>query len=211
MFCTKCGNPVPDGSRFCETCGAAVQPVPPVQSAPVQPAPPQFAPAKYNLYMDAKGLTLFNYKFDIKDAAGNVCYRAASVTESMITYNARIYNPDDSEAMIIHQQKKMTFAAMNFDILAPNGALVTEVLQKVHLATSEFQLPQLGLVVTGDFFSVNFTFKRGDEVVCSVRKKVLAWGDCYELEYYDPSLTQILLATIMVIQLVIAASRRRRR
>ena len=201
MFCQKCGSNVSESDKFCAKCGAP-------QGAPAQP---QETLAPKHLYMDAKGITLFNYKFDIKDSQGNVRYRAATVTESMLTYNARVYNPDESEAMIIHQQKKLTFASMNFDIFAPDGTLVTEVLQKVHFATSEFQLPRLGLVVTGDFFSINFSFKRGNEVVASVRKKVLSWGDCYELEYCDPELEKVLLATIMVIQIVIAASRRRRR
>ena len=206
MFCSHCGKPIEDDSRFCCFCGASQDA--PAQSAPAQP---QSAPVPYRLYMDAKGLTLFNYKFDIKDAAGNLRYRAATVTEGMFTYNARVYYPNDAEAMIIHQQKQLTLAAMNFNIFAPNGALVTEVLQKIHFATSEFQLPQLGLVVTGDFFSLNFSFMRGNQVVAAVRKKVLTWGDCYELEYYDPNLEQVLLAVIMVIQIFIAASRQRRR
>lgn len=206
MFCTNCGKPIADGSRFCTMCGAP-------QSVAVQSAPPQpsAAPQTCCLYMDAKGLTLLNYKFDIRDAAGNLRYRAATVTESMFTYNARVYHADDSEAMIIRQQKKMTMAAMNFDIFNPDGTLVTEVKQKIHFTTSEFQLTQLGLTVTGDFFGVNFTFKQGDQTVATVRKKVLSWGDCYELAYQDPSLEKVLLATIMVIQMVIAASRRRRR
>ena len=113
--------------------------------------------------------------------------------------------------MIIHQQKKLTLASMNFDIFAPDGTLVTSVMQKVHFTTSEFQLTNLGIVVTGDFFSLNFDFKRGNETVATVRKKLLAWGDSYELEYYDPGLDKVLLATIMVIQMVIVASRNRRR
>lgn len=206
MFCFQCGKSIEEGSRFCCFCGASQDA--PAQSVPVQP---QSAPTPYRLYMDAKGLTLFNYKFDIKDAAGNLRYRAATVTEGVFTYHARVYYPNDAEAMGIHQQKKLTFAAMNFDIVAPNGSLVTEVLQKLHFATTEFQLPQLGLTVTGDFFSLNFSFMRGNQVVAAVCKKVLAWGDCYELEYYDPNLEQVLLATIMVIQIFIAASRQRRR
>ena len=206
MFCSKCGAPIGDGAKFCGKCRTAVKPV--VQSeAPQQ----NTSNAPYCLYMDAKGLTLFNYKFDIKTADGEVRYRAATVTEGLFTYNARIYFPDDAEALIIHQQKKMTLAAMNFDIFSPDGTLLTEVLQKVHFTKSEFQLPKFGLVVTGDFLSINFVFTRGNETVATVRKKVLSWGDCYELEINDPKLEQILLAAIMVIQLVIAASRRRRR
>lgn len=214
MFCFKCGSQIADDALFCSMCGTRqeplqAQPVPQPQPAP-QPAA-QAVPNKCYLYMDAKGLTLFNYKFDIRNGAGDVCFRAATVTESAFTYNARVYYPNDAEALVIHQQKKMTMGSMNFDIFAPNGTLVTEVLQKLHFATSEFQLPQFGLVVTGDFFAINFTFKRGEEVVATVRKKIMSWGDSYEIEFADPAMDQILIATIMVIQMVIAAARRRRR
>lgn len=214
MFCSKCGNAAAEGARFCIKCGAPL--AAPVQSEAAQPVQSAPAPSAnesnvYHLYMDAKGLTMVNYKFDIKDGAGNLRYRAATVSEGFVTHNARVYYPNDAEAMIIRQQKKMTMAGMNFDIFAPNGTLVTEVIQKIHFTTSEFQLPQLGLVVTGDFMSVNFTFNRGNQPIAKVHKSMCSWGDCYELEFYDLNLEQVLLATIMVIQMVIAAARHRRR
>jgi hypothetical protein len=42
-YCTKCGQQLLDGARFCRACGAAV---PTRQAAPAQPAPTQPAPAK---------------------------------------------------------------------------------------------------------------------------------------------------------------------
>lgn len=217
MYCSNCGNYLEDDSRFCNVCGApqqtdaAPQPqqIPRPQQVP-QPQPQQ-APGAYHLYMDPQGLTLMNYKFDITDAAGYLRYRAATVTESLFTCNARIYYPNDAEAVIIRQQTKMTLASMNFDLLAPNGALITEMIQHVHMTTSEFQLPQLGLAVTGDFLSHEFTFWQAGQAIASVRKKIFSWGDRYELEYFDPSLEQILLAAIMAIQMVIALSRSRAR
>ena len=50
MFCTKCGSPLKDGSKFCIKCGAQVSSiVPPEQPAPQQaPQPaPQPAPAPF--------------------------------------------------------------------------------------------------------------------------------------------------------------------
>ncbi len=194
MFCTKCGNQLDDGARFCTRCGA-----------------PLGAPTVRRLYMDAKGLTLFNYKFEIRDEVGNLRYLAATVTESMFTYNARIYNLDGSEAMAIHQQKKMTMAAMNFDIVDPRGMLVTEAMQKMHFTNYNYELPRLGISVRGNFLALNFAFYRGEQSIGKVSKKMMAWGDCYEVEFVDPALEMVFLSMVMVIQLVIAASRNRRR
>lgn len=212
MFCSKCGKELEDGTRFCIACGAQQgHPVQVETSAPIVDSSTRKSTEKISLYMDAKGLTFLNYKFDIKDVTGNVRYRAATVTESMLRYSARVYYPDDSEAMIIRQQKKMTFASYNFDILLPSGELVTDVVQQIRFANFEFMLPKLGMVVTGDFLSLNFVFKRGNQEVCTVRKKVLSWGDCYELTFYDKALEQVFLAVVMVIQIAIAAHRRHRR
>ena len=206
MYCTNCGNLISNDAKFCTKCGSAIN-----QPSQTEAPQPNQTNSPYCLYMDAKGLTLLNYKFDIKSADGTVLYRAGTVTESLVAYNAKIYYPNDAEALIIRQQKKLTLASMNFDIFSPDGTLITDVLQKVHFTKSEFQLPKLGLVVTGDFLSINFVFTRNNQTVAAVRKKVLSWGDCYEVEIFDPELEQIILAAIMVIQMVIAASRRRRR
>ena len=202
MFCTNCGNQMADGTRFCPQCGT--------QTGAAAAAAPA-APAVYRLYMDAKGLTMLNYKFEVRDAAGNLRYRAATVTESMFTYNARIYYPNDAEALAIHQQKKMTMMAMNFDLVAPNGGLVTQAMQNVKLTKYSYTLPQLGITVDGDFLSLNFVFYRNGQPIGAVRKKVMAWGDSYEVEYTDASLEKVFLGMVMVVQLVIAANRNRRR
>lgn len=39
MFCTHCGKEHPDGTKFCDVCGAPIgNMITPVQAAPVQPA-----------------------------------------------------------------------------------------------------------------------------------------------------------------------------
>ena len=38
MFCTKCGSYVPDGQRFCTSCGAPMEEFGPADAAPAQPA-----------------------------------------------------------------------------------------------------------------------------------------------------------------------------
>lgn len=53
MFCNKCGNQIPDGSRFCSFCGSKIEEVAPVVSepepvyeAPAAPAEPEFEQPK---------------------------------------------------------------------------------------------------------------------------------------------------------------------
>lgn len=163
------------------------------------------------LYFDAKGLSLFNYKFEIRDEAGNLCYKAATVTESMIRYNAKLYDAYDNEIIKVSQQSKMTLASMNFDLLNSAGQVVCEAIQKVKFVTFTYDLKPLDINIAGNFVKMTFDFTRNGHPVAHVRKKIMAWGDCYELEIFDPSLEVIFLASVLMIQLVIAAQRNRRR
>ncbi len=161
------------------------------------------------LYFDAKGLSLLNYKFEIRDEAGNVCYKAATVTESLTRHNAKIFDAYDNEIIKVSQQKKLTLSAMNFDLLNSAGQIVCEAIQKVKFVTFTYDLKPLDINIAGNFIKMTFDFTRNGQPIAHVRKKFMTWGDCYEVEMYDPSLEVIFLASVLMIQLVIAAQRRR--
>ena len=161
------------------------------------------------LYFDAKGLSLLNYKFEIRDEAGNLCYKAATVTESLTRHNAKLFDAYDNEIIKVSQQKKLTLSAMNFDLLNSAGQIVCEAIQKVKFVTFTYDLKPLDINIAGNFIKMTFDFTRNGQPVAHVRKKFMAWGDCYEVEMEDPSLEVIFLASVLMIQLVIAAQRRR--
>lgn len=198
MFCSKCGKECGDSDRFCGGCGSPL-------------TPPQKANEPQKLYFDAKGLALFNYRFEIKDEAGNVRYKAESVTESWIRYNAKLYDAQDRELIKVSQQSKMTFAAMNFDFLTPDGEIITDAIQKVSMVNYTYNLGKFGITMSGNFLKLSFDFIRDGKPIAHVDKKILSWGDCYEISYTDPALEQVFLASVLMIQLVLAANRNRRR
>lgn len=207
MFCTGCGKEILPSYKFCAFCGAPVSQAPQQQSATA----PTTAPAgPRRLYFDAKGLTLFNYKFEIKDEAGRVCYKAATISESMIRYNAMLYDAYDRELIKVSQQSKMTLASMNFDFLRPDGSLITDAVQNFKMTTYEYHLGAFGITMSGNFLKMAFEFYQNGTPIAHVSKKVLSFGDCYEIEFADPALEQPLLASVLMIQLVLAAERQRR-
>ena len=167
--------------------------------------------ATKKMYFDAKGLSLFNYKFEIRDENGTVCYKAETVTESMIRYNAKLYNAYDQELVKVSQQKKMTLATMNFDLINSRGELLTEAIQKMSMINYTYNLTGYGLVMSGNFLKMSFDFTRNGQPVAHVRKKMQPWGDSYEVEMFEPELEPIFLAGVLMIQLVLAASRNRQR
>ena len=54
MNCTNCGNVIPEGSAFCEVCGAPVAQEAPVMETPVAEAPVYAAPVN----QEKKGLSI---------------------------------------------------------------------------------------------------------------------------------------------------------
>lgn len=46
MFCTNCGNQIPDDTRFCPFCGVQIAPIPGDSEALAEPAPAEPAPAE---------------------------------------------------------------------------------------------------------------------------------------------------------------------
>lgn len=43
-YCPRCGQPIREGAKFCDTCGSAVQPTSTISSPHAQPASPQVQP-----------------------------------------------------------------------------------------------------------------------------------------------------------------------
>lgn len=212
MFCTNCGNQVADNARFCSACGkplGAPQASAPVQSAPAQPVP-QAQSAVRRLYFSPNGVSFVNYKFIIKDAAGNDCYTAATETVSMTRYAAKLRDMGGREICMVEQQKKMTMMAMNFDMKV-GGQLVTEILQIVHMTKYAFELPQLGISVDGDFIGHTYRFLRSGQLIGEVKRSMMSWGDAYEISFADPNLEHPLLAAVLAIEMVTINSRNRRR
>lgn len=201
MFCGNCGKPLADDAHFCGNCGAPVAAPDPV------PAPPPCPLIR--LYFSTSGISMFNYKFSIKDAYGNDRYLASTVTQGF-GYAAKLYAPNQAEIFTVQQQKKMTMAAMNFDMVA-SGQLLTEIRQIVHMTKYSFELPQLGITIDGDFIGHRYHFSRGGQPVATLSRKIMAWGDSYELEFADGNLEHYLLAATLAVELVTIHNRQRRR
>lgn len=220
MFCTKCGNKVEDTARFCSACGnplMAAPPMPPqqppMQQPPVQSAPAQPAPQPdgiRRLYFSVNGVSFVNYKFIVRDAAGNDIYNAATETVSMVRYAAKLCDLANREIFMVEQQSKMTMMAMNFDMKV-NGQVVSEILQIVKMTKYAFELPQLGISIDGDFIGHTYRFLRGGQLIGEVKRSMMSWGDAYEISFADPNLEHPLLAAVLAIELVTIAQRNNRR
>lgn len=205
MFCVKCGKELQAGSAFCGFCGTR-------QNGAAAPAAAPASAATNKLYFEIDGVSLVNYKFTVKDANRQLRYTAKTVSEGLVTYNAKAFYPDGREAFAVRQKKALTLVAMNFEMQV-NGKVVCDILQKNKFTKYVYEMPQLGLTADGDFISRKFQFTRAGKPVATVTRDMASLGTDFIIEFSDPSLEQALLAATIAIELVTAAdvNRHRRR
>lgn len=100
--------------------------------------------------------------------------------------------------------------AINFNIIA-NNQFISQILQKIKKGKYSYICPELGLVADGDFLSLNFRVYKNNQEIAVVNKKLMGWGDSYELTVNDQNNVTSVLAIVLATQLVTIYRRRRRR
>ena len=60
----------------------------------------------------------------------------------------------------------------------------------------------------GSLFAHSFTIYENDEVVATIRKKIISWGDTYEIEIFVEENVELLLFTVIVLDQVIHERKR---
>lgn len=167
----------------------------------------QYQPIK--LYIDANGMTMLAYRFNITDQFGNLCFSAETIN-SMYSYKMRLIDSIGNEVLRVEQQKKLSMMAINFNIIA-NNQFISQILQKIKKGKYSYICPELGLVADGDFLSLNFRVYKNNQEIAVVNKKLMGWGDSYELTVNDQNNVTSVLAIVLATQLVTIYRRRRRR
>lgn len=211
-FCMKCGAKLEEGSKFCMRCGNPVG-VQAAAASAVSQASAAAAASDQNVqpvvyYMDPKGITLVNYRLTIRDAGGNECFYAET-QPTAITYKMHIIDLYGNEIITVQQSKKVTLASVNFE-MRKNDQLVTNVIQRVKLTTYNYDLPELGIRADGKILMFNFKMTAGGRDVATISKKVLAWGDSYEIFINDPKDTEVVLGFVTCIQMLWIRNRHKR-
>jgi uncharacterized protein YxjI len=162
------------------------------------------------IYLSTKGVSFVNYQFEVKDEQGNMRYTAKTVSERLTGYTLRVWYPNGAVAFTVQSKKKMTLMNLQFEMVLPDGGIVADILQKNKLRKYVYEVPQYNLLLEGDFISHKFDINQGGRRVGLVERKMMSWGDSYEIQFEDPAMEQIILAAALAVELGVIASRRRR-
>lgn len=200
------------------------QNIPPVQQRPVNNVPQQNIPRQMpvqnaahqssavpiKLYMPSKA-SFVNYRFQVKDEQGNIKYTVCSGAQGFNGYKVTMLDLNQREVILVKQKSQATFTAVNFEGYI-NGQFVTDMMHKATFARYYYEMPQLGLKAVGDFIGCRYTVvDQADNVVARISKKVMAWGDDYEIDIADSRNELLILAITFAVQMMIVTIRHRRR
>ncbi len=197
MFCIHCGNQITDNEKFCSKCGKLI-------------SEHTSNPIPLKLYMPSK-LSFVNYKFDLKDEAGNLKYTAISGAQGFTGYRMTLHNLSGKELVLVKQKSGVTFTAVNFEAYI-NGEFVTDCMQKASFTRYYYVLPQLNLKIMGDFIGHKYqVINEQGQILATISKKLMSFGDSYQIDIADSKNELLIIATVFAVEMMVMTLRRRRR
>jgi len=150
------------------------------------------------LYMKQKVFS-WRERFFIKDEGGNDCYTIEGEILS-IGRKLHIKNANGEVVAYIHQ-KLIAFTPRFF--IEIDGKEVCEIIKEIKLFKQSYRIDGLPLHLDGNFMGREYNLNSHDGPVMQIRKKMLGWGDSYELDIADPKDEVLCLCIAMAIECVL--------
>ena len=163
-----------------------------------------------NLYLK-EAVFSFRRKYQVYDGEKNPVYLC---TGRAFALRRPVDVQDVQSGEIKYVIKRKIFSFMQtFMIEAPNGEEVARVRKRLAFGKSRFTVSGSHgeYVLHGDFFAHNFSISKEDKEVVSVRKKVISWGDTYEISIADEEDIAFMVTLVVMIDRALHNKRRRRR
>lgn len=137
----------------------------------------------------------WNDRFTIRDETGTDRY---FVEGELFSWGKKLHvtTPDGREVAYI-EQKLFTFKP-RYEVYA-EGVLIGEVVREFSFFRPRYTVEGADWEVEGEFWSHDYTVYRGGEVIVTIAKEWLTWGDCYALNIRDPKDEIQALALVLAI------------
>ncbi len=158
-------------------------------------------------YIKQKVFSLKDH-FNIMNEAGEVEYQ---VKGKFMSISNKLQLLDKSDKLILHAKRKVLSLLAKYYIFNHKDEEVAVIQQKFKLFRPKFSIYVLGreMEVEGSLFAHSFTIMDQQKVVASIEKRIISWGDTYEIEIYDEENIELLLFTVIVLDQVIHEKRNR--
>ena len=108
------------------------------------------------------------------------------------------------EEVAFVRQKVVSFMPKFF--VEINGEEVAEIAKKFSFLKPKYEVRGLGWSVEGDIFAHDYNIVSNGQVVVSIHKKWLSWGDTYEMNIDESADEVLTLAVVLAIDAVLDAN-----
>ena len=149
------------------------------------------------LYMKQKVFSLSG-KFTVKDIdQQDVYYVEGSFMQIPKTFT--IMDPSRREIALI---TKKVFSLLPKFFVEVDGREAMTINKEFSFFKARYTIDAAGIDVRGNWWDMNFEVLRKGEVVGSVSKQWLTWGDTYEVEILDEEMEHLVIAIVVAIDCV---------
>ena len=153
------------------------------------------------LYIKQKVFSL-KERFTVKNANGEDVYFVEGKLVS-IGQKKTLTDAAGNELATIRQK---VLAIMPKFIVEMDGKEVAWIKKKFTVMKPKYVVEGLDWNVEGDFFAHDYTILEQGNVIASIHKKWMAWGDTFELDISDSADEVMALAVILAIDAVMDAA-----
>jgi len=157
-------------------------------------------------YIKQKIFTLKD-KFNIMDESQNIKYQ---VKGKFMSLKNKLELLDSDENLILRSERKiLTFLPKYYIYNLKNEVIAT--IERVLSIRPKFNLTIMDkeYFIDGSIFGHSFTISNYGNVKATISKKIISWGDTYEIEIYDKENIELFLFVVIVLDQVIHERRRR--
>ena len=113
-------------------------------------------------------------------------------------------------SQVLHAEKKVLSFMPRYTIFSPHGDALAVVQRKMALRPKFIvEVDNEELQVEGSFFGHSFNVLRSGNVVASIQKKIISWGDTYEIHIADELNVELYLFIVIIIDQVIHEQQKR--
>lgn len=141
-------------------------------------------------------------KFSIKDEQGNDCYQ---VSGKMMSLHNKLDILNMSDEVVLKIHKKVFSFLPKYYLDDPHDRRMATIHKKFSFMRPKFEvdLEQGQMVVSGSPWAMNFEITLNDTLAATISKKMVSWGDSYEIDILIETHQLLLLGIVIIIDQII--------
>ena len=144
----------------------------------------------------------FRQRSEIFDENGNVVFTALGELISL-GRKMHIYDSSNNEVAFVQQRLMRLFPRFS---VYTNGQYAADIVKEFSFFKPSYRIEGLDWKIDGNLFAHDYTVQSGGNVIASIHKRWMSWGDSYEINIAGEKDVIMALAVIIAIDCVLDAS-----